>query len=104
MKGLLGFDEDGSPRPFRVGHFFLAIDVEHLLPLDVFRSITGQIMRDLQASRKAPGQERIYVAGEKEHALIQERTQNGIPANPNLRHELQTMRDELGIEGYEAYF
>jgi LDH2 family malate/lactate/ureidoglycolate dehydrogenase len=104
MKDLLGFEEDGSPRPYRVGHFFLAIDIEHLLPLDAFRSITGQIMRDLQASRKAPGQERIYVAGEKEHALIQERTQNGIPVNPNLRQELQTMRDELGIEGYETYF
>jgi LDH2 family malate/lactate/ureidoglycolate dehydrogenase len=104
MKDLLGFDENGSPRPFMVGHFFLAIDVEHLLPLDAFKSITGQIMRDLQNAGKAPDQDRIYVAGEKEHYLIQERTENGIPVNPNLRQELQTMRDELGIEGYEAYF
>jgi len=104
MKDILGFNEDGSLRPFMVGHFFLAIDVEHLLPLDVFRSITGGIMRDLQNARKAPGQERIYVAGEKEYLKIQERTQKGIPINPNLRLELQTMRDELGIEGYEEYF
>ena len=104
MKGLLGFNEDGSLRPFMVGHFFLAIDVEHLLPLNVFKSITGQIMRDLQHAGKAPGQERIYVAGEKEHLEIQERTEKGIPVNPKLRQELQTMRDELGIEGYEAYF
>mgnify|MGYP001132831427 CR=1 FL=1 len=104
LKGILGFNEDGSLRPFMVGHFFLAIDVEHMLPLDVFRSITGQIMRDLQNARKAPGQERIYVAGEKEHYRTQERTEQGIPVNPNLCQELQTMRDELGIEGYEAYF
>lgn len=104
LKGILGFNQDGSLRPFMVGHFFLAIDVEHLLPLDLFRSITGQIMRDLQNARKAPGQERIYVAGEKEHLKIQERTEKGIPINPNLRQELQTMRDELGIEGYETYF
>jgi L-2-hydroxycarboxylate dehydrogenase (NAD+) len=104
MKGVLGFDEDGSLRPFMVGHFFMAIDIEHLLPLDLFRSITGQIMRDLQNAGKAPGQERIYVAGEKEYLEIQERTEKGIPVNPNLRQELQTMRDELGIEGYEAYF
>jgi L-2-hydroxycarboxylate dehydrogenase (NAD+) len=104
MKGISGFNADGSLRPFMVGHFFLAIDIEHLLPLNVFRSITGQIMRDLQNARKAPGQERIYVAGEKEHYLIQERTENGIPVNPKLRQELQTIRDELGIEGYDEYF
>jgi LDH2 family malate/lactate/ureidoglycolate dehydrogenase len=104
MKDLLGFNEDGSYRPFMVGHFFLAIDIEHLLPLPVFRSICGQILRDLQSARKAPGQERIYVAGEKEHEMIQARTKDGIPINPNLRRELQTMRDELEIQGYEAYF
>ena len=30
--------------------------------------------------------------------------EQGIPVNRNLRRELQTMRDELGIAGYEAYF
>jgi L-2-hydroxycarboxylate dehydrogenase (NAD+) len=87
-----------------VGHFFLAIDIEHILPLPVFKRITGDIMRALQDARKAPGQERIYAAGEKEHEQIQQRQELGIPINPNLRRELQMMRDELGIRGYEAYF
>lgn len=104
MKDLLGFAEDGSRRPYMLGHFFLAIDVEHFVPLDVFRQITGQIIRDLQNARREPGQERIYVAGEKEYELEQIRQRDGIPVNPNLRRELQTMRDELGITGYEAYF
>ena len=30
--------------------------------------------------------------------------EQGVPVNHNLRQELQTMRDELGIEGYEAFF
>jgi LDH2 family malate/lactate/ureidoglycolate dehydrogenase len=104
MKDLLGFAPDGSRRPYMLGHFFLAIDVEHFIPLRVSRFITGQIMRALQDARKAPGQERIYVAGEKEHEkekLIRER---GIPVNSNLRRELQIMRDELGIAGYDDYF
>jgi LDH2 family malate/lactate/ureidoglycolate dehydrogenase len=87
-----------------LGHFFLAIDVEHFVPLEVSRRITGQIMRALQDARKAPGHDRIYVAGEKEHektGIIQEQ---GIPVNPNLRQELQIMRDELDIAGYEAHF
>ncbi len=104
MKDLLGFAEDGSRRPYMLGHFFLAIDVEHFIPLEVSRRITGQIMRALQNSRKAPGQERIYVAGEKEYELEKRRREQGIPVNRNLRRELQTMRDELHLSGYEAYF
>jgi L-2-hydroxycarboxylate dehydrogenase (NAD+) len=104
MKDLLGFAPDGSRRPYMLGHFFLAIDIEHFLPLELSKQITGQIMRDLQNARKAPGQARIYVAGEKEHereAMVRAR---GIPVNRNLRRDLQTVRDELGIVGYEAYF
>ena len=104
MKDLLGFAPDGSRRPYMLGHFFLAIHIEHFVPLDLSKRITGQIMRDLQNARTVPGQERIYVAGEKEHErrkLVRER---GIPVNRNLRRDLQTVRDELGIAGYETYF
>ena len=104
MKGLTGFAEDGSRRPFMVGHFFLAIDIAHFLPLEAFCRITGQMMRDLQGAGKAPGQERIYVAGEKEYEMEQARREQGIPVNVNLKREMQVMRDELHIEGYEAYF
>ena len=104
MKDLLGFAEDGSRRPYMLGHFFLAIDIEHFIPLEVSRRITGQIMRALQDARKAPDQARIYVAGEKEHEREAQVRERGVPVNSNLRRELQTMRDELNISGYEAYF
>jgi LDH2 family malate/lactate/ureidoglycolate dehydrogenase len=104
LKDLLGLAPDGSRRPYMLGHFFLAIDVEHFIPVEESRRITGAIMRTLQGSRKAPHAERIYIAGEKEHeaeALVRER---GVPVNENLRRQLQTMRDELDIAGYEEYF
>jgi len=104
MKDLLGFAPDGSRRPYMIGHFFLAIDIEHFLPLEVSKLITGGIMRALQDSRKAPGQDRIYVAGEKEWELQQIVREQGVPVNGNLRKELEIMRDELGIEGYEGHF
>ncbi len=104
MKDLLGRAPDGSRRPFMLGHFFLAIDIAHFIPLEESRHITGEIMRALQAARKAPGAERIYVAGEKEYESEQHVRAQGIPTNPNLRHEFQVMRDELGLTGYEAYF
>ncbi len=104
MKDLLGFAPDGSRRPYMLGHFFLAIDVEHFIPLEASRRITGQIMRALQEARKAPGHERIYVAGEKEYEAEKRIRAQGVPVNPNLRRELQFMRDELEIVGYEEYF
>jgi L-2-hydroxycarboxylate dehydrogenase (NAD+) len=109
MKDLLGFAEaeEGFPRsrrPYMLGHFFLAIDIEHFIPLEVSRRITGQIMRALQSARQAPGQERIYVAGEKEYENEKRIRKQGVPVNPNLLRELQTMQDELNISGYEAYF
>ncbi len=104
MKDLLGFAEDGSRRPYMLGHFFLAIDVEHFVPLPVFKKVTGGIMRTLQNARKAPGAERIYVAGEKEYEREKVIRECGVPVNPNLRSELCFMRDELNIEGYTEYF
>ncbi|MBN1315287.1 MAG: Ldh family oxidoreductase, partial [Anaerolineales bacterium] len=87
-----------------LGHFFLAIDIQHFIPIELSKRITGQIMRALQASRKAPGEERIYVAGEKEHQKEKIVTEMGIPVNKNLRLELELVRDALEIEGYQDYF
>jgi LDH2 family malate/lactate/ureidoglycolate dehydrogenase len=103
MKDLLGIAPDGSRRPYMLGHFFLAVHIEHFIPLELSRFITGQIMRALQNARKAPGEERIYVAGEKEYESERRVREQGIPVNLNLRRELQIMRDELNIAGYEEY-
>jgi L-2-hydroxycarboxylate dehydrogenase (NAD+) len=104
MKDLLGFAPDGSRRPYMLGHFFLAVDIGQFLPLGVSKQLTGQIMRDLQNAQKAPGQERVYVAGEKEHEMQELVCERGIPINRNLRRDLQAVRNELGIAGYETYF
>jgi L-2-hydroxycarboxylate dehydrogenase (NAD+) len=103
MGDLLGVAPDGLRRPHMLGHFFLAMDIAHFLPLEVSRRITGEIMRQLQASRKEPGHARIYVAGEKEYEMEQRIREEGIAVNRNLRRDLQIMRDELHIAGYESW-
>lgn len=104
MKDLLGFEEDGSRRPHMLGHFFMAIDVAHFVPLPIFKRITGDIIRALHDARKEPGATRIYVAGEKEHEKQQEILEKGVPVNENLRRTLQFMRDQLHVPGYETLF
>jgi L-2-hydroxycarboxylate dehydrogenase (NAD+) len=104
LRDLLGFADDGSRRPYMLGHFFLAIHVEHFIPLEESRRITGRILRALQAARKAPGQERVYVAGEKEYHNERRIRAQGVPVNRNLRKDLRSVREDLGITGYEDYF
>jgi len=100
LGALSDVDAQGRPQPLRLGHFFLAIDVEHFIPLAEFKRITGDIMRQLRASRKAPGQERIYTAGEKEYYNEQRVRAEGVEVNPNLQRNLRVMQQELGLNQY----
>ncbi|MCX5975757.1 MAG: Ldh family oxidoreductase [Coprothermobacterota bacterium] len=104
LKGLLGVAEDGTRCPTMLGHFFLAIDISRFLPVEASKATTGGILRALQQSAKAPGEERIFVAGEKEHESIQRRQAEGVPLNEGLRGELRQMAEALQISGYEVYF
>jgi len=104
LHDLSGFDADGNPQFHRLGHFFLAIDIEHFIPLDRFKAIAGDIVRQLRASRKAPGQERIYTAGEKECEMEKRIRIEGVPINPNLQKNLKIMREELGLTQYDFPF
>lgn len=96
---LAGFDESGTAQPFRLGHFFLAIDIAHFIEPAEFRRIATDILRQLQRSKKAPGHDRIYVAGEKEYEIEQQRRVDGVPINDTLRATLRRVKDELGVDG-----
>jgi len=87
-----------------LGHFFIAIDVSAFTDPDEFRKITGDILRNLRSSRKMPGHERIYTAGEKEYLTCQERRRTGIPINRSLQRELAQLREECGLKDYPLPF
>jgi L-2-hydroxycarboxylate dehydrogenase (NAD+) len=97
LKQLGGKDEQGKNIPIPLGHFFLAIDVECFTDLAAFKKTTGDILRALRASTKAPGKERIYTCGEKEYFVWLERKDKGAPVDVGLQGELVAMRDELGL-------
>jgi len=104
LQDLKGFDEQGQRRPFMLGHFFLALDIEHFIPLERFKAITGDIVRRLRTSTKAPGQARIYTAGEKEWEMEKVVRERGVPVNAALQRNIKTMQQELGLTGYEFPF
>ncbi|MFI3140962.1 MAG: Ldh family oxidoreductase [Clostridia bacterium] len=98
LKALTGIGENGEKIPFHLGHFFIAIDIEAFEGLETFKKIAGDIMRDLRASRKAPGQDHIYTAGEKEHLVWLERKDSGVPISEPVQKEMSKVRDDLGLD------
>jgi LDH2 family malate/lactate/ureidoglycolate dehydrogenase len=103
LKMLTGM-QDGKKVPYRLGHFFIAIDTEAFMGLDSFRKTAGGILRSLRASQKAPGSERIYTAGEKEHLVWLERKDKGVPINEAVQKEMISIRDELNLNQYRFPF
>ena len=104
LYGLTGFDAQGKLQPFKVGHFFMALDIEHFVSLDEFKATTSAILRDLRQSRRAPGHERIYAAGEQGSESMRRVMAQGIPVVPNLQTELKTLQRELGLLQYQFPF
>lgn len=99
-KSLDGKDADGKPVPYHLGHFFIAIDTGHFLSEELTRRKAGEIIRSVRASRKAPGQDKIFSAGEKEWEVWLTRKDSGVPINESVQHELSKVRDDLGLTQY----
>lgn len=97
---LSGIGKNGEKVPYHLGHWFIAIDTEAFCGLEAFKKTAGDILRELRASEKAPGEERIYTAGEKEWLVWQERKDSGVPINDAVQKELSEVRDELGLTKY----
>ena len=95
LKMLTGIGENNQKQPFHLGHFFIAIDTEAFMGLDSFKVTAGEILRTLRASEKAPSEDRIYTAGEKEYLVWQERKEKGLPLNEAVQKELIAIRDTL---------
>ena len=97
MKALTGVDENGKPQMYHLGHFFFVVYPEAFSGLDTFKKTAGDICRALRASKKAPGNERIYTAGEKEYLVWLERKEKGVPVSKSVQKDIIEVRDALNL-------
>lgn len=102
LYGLTGIGEHGERTPNRLGHFFMAMNIESFTSLKEFKQTTGDILRELRAATKQPGCSRIYTAGEKEYENEQRVRQEGIAVVPSLMNDICTIISELGLREYES--
>jgi LDH2 family malate/lactate/ureidoglycolate dehydrogenase len=91
----------GSPagdKPANIGHFFAAIRPDGFRSLSDFTASMDTMIRDLKSSEKAEGEERIYIAGEKEYIKEDDARKNGIPILRKVADEIRRIGGELGVE------
>jgi L-2-hydroxycarboxylate dehydrogenase (NAD+) len=99
LKALSGF-KDGEKTTYKLGHFFMAVDISAFIEPDQFKKTAGTILRQLRASKKMPGQERIYTAGEKEYEAFLQRTRRGVPLDPGIQKQILQLKREFGLDEY----
>jgi LDH2 family malate/lactate/ureidoglycolate dehydrogenase len=99
MKMLTG-SMDGRKVPYRIGHFFIVMDINAFTEPEDFKKTTGSILRELRASRKMPGQARIFTAGEKEYFTWLERKDKGVPFSNELLEEFRGLCNSYHLEAF----
>ncbi|MFP4457547.1 MAG: Ldh family oxidoreductase [Clostridia bacterium] len=98
LKMLTGIAEDGKRKPYGLGHFFMAIDTESFMGADEFKKTAGNILRELRSAKRAPGEEKIYTAGEKEYLARKKNKDKGVKLDSSLIKELKAVKEMLNID------
>lgn len=85
------------PQEGKISHFFGAIKIEGFRDLDAFKRDMDRELRAFKDSEKAPGQDRIYVAGEIEYEKTLANRANGVPIHVKVWAGLERLASELDI-------
>jgi L-2-hydroxycarboxylate dehydrogenase (NAD+) len=103
LQMLTGF-RDGKPVPYPLGHFFIVIDINAFTDIDSFKKTTGDILRELRASKKMPGHDRIFTAGQKEFETWIALKDKGISFSDQLLDEFLGLCFTYGLPEYQNLF
>jgi len=79
------------------GHVIVAINVEAFQPVADFKKSVDALIRDIRASQRLPGVDRIRLPGEGSRAARADRMKNGIPLSAPLAASLNQLAGELRI-------
>jgi LDH2 family malate/lactate/ureidoglycolate dehydrogenase len=87
----------GSNQNANVGHFFAAIKIENFRPVEDFKADMDSMIRNLKTTEKIPGQDRIYIHGEKEFELADRYQEEGVPLIKEVVQSLREAGESTGV-------
>jgi L-2-hydroxycarboxylate dehydrogenase (NAD+) len=90
--------EAKQEKPVNVGHFFAAMRIDCFRDPEEFRADMDRTLAGIRTSARAEGEERVYIAGEKEFEMEEERERTGIPVMPVIFSSLRNLAAEAGLE------
>jgi LDH2 family malate/lactate/ureidoglycolate dehydrogenase len=80
-----------------VGHLLMVLHIPHFLPLSRFYADLEQLVAEVKSAPPAPGHESVYLPGEPEWLVMQQRLKTGIPLSLGVRHMLRELGNALGV-------
>lgn len=89
--------QPGEGRPANVGHFFAAIRVDALRPVDEFKADMDRLIRMIRESPKAEGEDRIFIHGEKEFENAERYAREGVPLLTEVVKSLREGGEQVGV-------
>jgi LDH2 family malate/lactate/ureidoglycolate dehydrogenase len=84
--------------PPDLGHLFVALDINRLMPVPLFQAGVSTLIQQLRASELAAGVERIFLPGELESGRREVRFQEGIPLAEDAVTTLHAVAKDLGLQ------
>lgn len=79
------------------GQAILVIDPDAFGDIEAFKARVDKLVRELRASERMPGVERIWLPGEQSHARRIANARDGMALPPALLAQLDTVAQELGM-------
>ena len=95
-KDVVDFNVDKNT-PTNTGQAILVIDLEAFGGAGPFKAAVDTLVRDIRASERLPGVDRIWLPGEQSHGRRADYMQAGVPVAPALLDDLDRLAGRLGI-------
>ena len=90
-------DHDGETLPATLGHFFGALRIDAFRPQAEFEASMDDLQQRLKGAGKVAGQERIWVAGEKEHESQEKLQTEGITLGAKVSADLLVLAERYAV-------
>jgi len=81
-----------------LGHAFLAIDVDRIMPMDAFKNRMDKMIGEIRSSPAAEGSDRVYLPGEMEWKKRQTALKEGIPLPDSILASLSKLSGAIGLD------
>jgi LDH2 family malate/lactate/ureidoglycolate dehydrogenase len=95
-KDVIDFNQDAET-PTNTGQAIVAIDPAAFGELAQFKACVDTLIRDLRASERMPGVDRIRIPGDQSHAKSIAQRKDGIAVAPQLMQTLDRLAEELEL-------